>query len=236
VLRTYTRALGGDCMRLGPALALLVDLELRCDRVGAASQAARRLLALEEGCNNNEIRALARLACARIAIYKSEHAVAIDELETALTLLLRRDRPLLIADARLELARALSAAGDHDAAIVEVDAALATFRRLGVVPATTAAEEVRDQLRSAHAGGHRATFVMRDTPRLAGKFESLTRRETEVARLVAQGLANREIADRLFLSVRTVETHVDRVLGKLDFHSRTQLVAWVVRGESAAVT
>jgi DNA-binding NarL/FixJ family response regulator len=215
---------------------LLVDLELRCDRVGAASQAARRLLALEEDCSNNEIRALARLASARIAIYKRDHAVAIDELETALTLLLHRDRPLLIADARLELARALNGAGDHEAALVEVEAALATFRRLSVVPATTAAEEVKDQLRRTHRVGGQAKVVGRDAPRLTGRFESLTRRETEVARLVAQGLANREIADRLFLSVRTVETHVDRVLGKLDFHSRSQLVACVLRGETARVT
>ena len=66
--------------------------------------------------------------------------------------------------------------------------------------------------------------------------EGLTRREAEVARLVAEGLTNREIADRLFLSVRTVETHVDRVLGKLDFHTRTQLAGWVQQGERAGIT
>jgi non-specific serine/threonine protein kinase len=57
-----------------------------------------------------------------------------------------------------------------------------------------------------------------------------------VARLVAVGLTNREVAERLHLSVRTVETHVDRVLGKLDFHTRTQLAAWVGRGEPSKVT
>jgi non-specific serine/threonine protein kinase len=54
---------------------------------------------------------------------------------------------------------------------------------------------------------------------------NLTHREREVAALVAQGLTNREIADRLVLSVRTVETHVDRILGKLNLHTRTQLAA-----------
>ncbi|MGN6796428.1 MAG: LuxR C-terminal-related transcriptional regulator, partial [Streptosporangiaceae bacterium] len=54
----------------------------------------------------------------------------------------------------------------------------------------------------------------------------LTRREAEVAALVARGLTNREIAARLFLSVRTVEVHVDHVLTKLGFHTRTQLAAW----------
>jgi non-specific serine/threonine protein kinase len=54
--------------------------------------------------------------------------------------------------------------------------------------------------------------------------------------MVAQGLTNREIAARLVLSVRTVETHVDRVLGKLDFHSRTQLATWIIQEPTARVT
>ena len=44
--------------------------------------------------------------------------------------------------------------------------------------------------------------------------------------LVARGLSNREIAGQLFLSVRTVEVHVNRILTKLGFASRTQLAAW----------
>jgi non-specific serine/threonine protein kinase len=56
----------------------------------------------------------------------------------------------------------------------------------------------------------------------------LTRREEEIAALVATGLTNREIAGRLFLSVRTVETHVDHALGKLGFRTRTQLAAWML--------
>jgi non-specific serine/threonine protein kinase len=48
----------------------------------------------------------------------------------------------------------------------------------------------------------------------------------EVAQLVATGLTNREIAARLYLSVRTVDVHVDRILTKLAFHSRNQLTAW----------
>jgi non-specific serine/threonine protein kinase len=56
----------------------------------------------------------------------------------------------------------------------------------------------------------------------------LTRREREVALLVAQGRSNREIADQLFVGERTVETHVGNILGKFSFSSRAQIAAWVV--------
>lgn len=56
---------------------------------------------------------------------------------------------------------------------------------------------------------------------------SLTVREAEVAQLVATGLSNRQISERLFVSVRTVESHVDHALTKLGFTTRGQLAAWV---------
>ncbi|HET9493381.1 MAG TPA: alpha/beta fold hydrolase [Chloroflexia bacterium] len=56
----------------------------------------------------------------------------------------------------------------------------------------------------------------------------LTRREREVAALVAQGRSNREIADTLVLSERTVESHVSNILSKLGFRSRAQVSAWAV--------
>jgi non-specific serine/threonine protein kinase len=54
----------------------------------------------------------------------------------------------------------------------------------------------------------------------------LTPRESEVAALVARGLTNRAIARQLYVSVRTVEVHVDHILTKLGFRTRTQLAAW----------
>jgi non-specific serine/threonine protein kinase len=55
----------------------------------------------------------------------------------------------------------------------------------------------------------------------------LTRREREIAGLVAEGLGNREIAERLYLSKRTIDSHVEHIFTKLGFSSRTQLAAWV---------
>ena len=56
----------------------------------------------------------------------------------------------------------------------------------------------------------------------------LTERETEVLRLVAKGLTSRQVAERLVLSVRTVENHVNNTLAKLQLHSRTQLVRYAI--------
>jgi DNA-binding NarL/FixJ family response regulator len=56
----------------------------------------------------------------------------------------------------------------------------------------------------------------------------LTRRENEIAALVAAGLGNREIAARLFLSKRTVDSHMEHIFTKLGFSSRTQLARWVL--------
>jgi NarL family two-component system response regulator LiaR len=59
--------------------------------------------------------------------------------------------------------------------------------------------------------------------------EALTAREMEVLRLIAQGLSNQEIADRLVVSEPTVRAHVSRILGKLHLASRTQAALYAVR-------
>jgi DNA-binding NarL/FixJ family response regulator len=60
----------------------------------------------------------------------------------------------------------------------------------------------------------------------------LTRRELEIAGLLAEGLTNKEIARRLVISQRTVETHVDRILGKLGFTSRLQVASWMAEQQA----
>ncbi|MEU4543496.1 ATP-binding protein [Nonomuraea dietziae] len=57
----------------------------------------------------------------------------------------------------------------------------------------------------------------------------LTPRETDVARLVADGLTNRVISQRLVIATRTVDTHVENILKKLGFAGRSQIAAWVIR-------
>ena len=62
----------------------------------------------------------------------------------------------------------------------------------------------------------------------------LTRREQEVARWVARGRTNRQIAEQLFVAERTVDTHVEHIRDKLDVHSRAEIAAWVTESGLAA--
>ncbi|KRB75104.1 hypothetical protein ASE01_17245 [Nocardioides sp. Root190] len=62
----------------------------------------------------------------------------------------------------------------------------------------------------------------------------LTPRETEVARLIAEGLSNRAIAERLVISHRTVDGHVERILAKLEFSSRTQVAIWATEQQATS--
>ena len=68
-----------------------------------------------------------------------------------------------------------------------------------------------------------------DPAEAAAEPSPLTRRETEVAALVAEGLSNPEIAERLVISVRTAQGHVENILRKLGFTSRTMIAAWAAQ-------
>ena len=73
-----------------------------------------------------------------------------------------------------------------------------------------------------------------DPPAASVAPSPLTKRELEVADLVADGLSNPDIAARLFISVRTAQGHVENILRKLGFNSRSRIAAWVTERRLAA--
>lgn len=69
-------------------------------------------------------------------------------------------------------------------------------------------------------------FAATDAPAIDPELDALTHREREVLRLIARGYAYKEIAKELFISVKTVETHVSSVLRKLQLSNRHELTRW----------
>jgi DNA-binding CsgD family transcriptional regulator len=122
---------------------------------------------------------------------------------------------------RLELAAALEdlgvgrAAGDREAALEPLGRSLTLYTEIG---ATWDARRVRSRLRQL---GVRRRVVMAE-PATHG-WTALTASEITVARLVSDGLTNREVADRLFVSPHTVNSHLRHVFTKLGINSRVEL-------------
>jgi DNA-binding NarL/FixJ family response regulator len=113
--------------------------------------------------------------------------------------------------------------------VARMQASLAATReRIAALADTVPDETLREHFRRRALA--QIPPVQPLTPRQAkkAKYGGLTRREREVAAIVAQGLTNQEIADDLVVSVKTVEAHITRILSKLGFSSRAQVAAWAV--------
>ncbi|KRK15419.1 LuxR family DNA-binding response regulator [Loigolactobacillus coryniformis subsp. coryniformis KCTC 3167 = DSM 20001] len=105
---------------------------------------------------------------------------------------------------------------------------------------TSTAAEIADAIRATNKGEsvlepevttkmmHRLT--QRPEPNL---YEDLTKRETEVLKLIAQGKSNQEIADELFITLKTVKTHVSNILSKLQVEDRTQAAIYALKHKIA---
>jgi predicted ATPase/DNA-binding CsgD family transcriptional regulator len=84
----------------------------------------------------------------------------------------------------------------------------------------------------AMAPNEAVSYALSDADLAAAHDGPLTAREQEIARLVAKGLRNRDIAAALFISPRTVDAHVEHIRDKLGFQSRAQIAAWVIEQDA----
>jgi DNA-binding NarL/FixJ family response regulator len=162
--------------------------------------------------------ALAALAHAigETALADGDPATAAEQLSRAVELHRSLDIPFERAEIELRAGVALAAAGQRELALERLGDAYRTARKLGARPlAAEAAREVAALGESiARRLGRRAAAD--------AEGAGLSRRELEVVRLVALGRTNREIAQALFLSSRTVDMHVRNILRKLDCRSRIE--------------
>ena len=139
----------------------------------------------------------------------------IEELERAVELFATGPRPIVRGYALEDLGVARAGAGAVDAAIEAFDGALALFAEAG---AAWDVGRVRGRLRDH---GVRRRLVPRE--RAETGWEAMTDSELAVARLVAQGLTNREVAEQLFVSPHTVSSHLRSIFAKLEINSRLAL-------------
>ena len=215
------RAIGelrGDRVRLPALLALLVEAELARGDPFGARRAQERLAVLATETGIPVVAAESDLASGRIHAACGATDDALASFGRAQRSLGGEERPALCGVIRLETAQALADAGDRDGAIAEARAAQIVFERLG---ADLLTDRTAALLR--HLGWTGRAATRRDTApvRIAG----LTPREREVLGLVRLGLTNAEIGTRLFITPKTAEHHVGRVLTKLGVRSRAEAAA-----------
>ena len=199
--------------------ALGLDLLLRA-RVGlgeydAARTALAELSAIATLVATAPLRAAASFAAGCVEVGTGDADAARRHLEDAVDLFRQSGAPFELARARIALAGTLGMLGRTEAAIEEADRAIDILSELKAEWEIARARALLDQLSAAHPP------PAASTPKTAG----LTAREIQVLRLVADGLNNQVIAERLFVSEHTVHRHVANILTKLSVSSRAAAVA-----------
>jgi DNA-binding CsgD family transcriptional regulator len=206
------------------ALALLGEAQAAAGDASSASDTASALAAL--GPDAPYPAALAAWVSGLAAGARRDPpsaVAALGQLDRAITGFADLGMPYEEAVARLDRAPVRRAAG-HSANDIarEVADALQVLDRLR---ARVQADRARSLLREL---GHRPAPAPRDESR------RLSAREEEVARLVALGLSNAEVAQRLFISTRTVTTHLQNIYRRLDVPSRAALIKYVLEALAAS--
>jgi DNA-binding CsgD family transcriptional regulator len=180
-------------------LPTLVEVMLAVGDIATADRAAVELTDVAEALGTEGAAARAAHAMGAVALAEQSFERALVSLRTAVDLWRSLGVVYETARSQLLIARACRELGDLETASLETEAALRALADIGARVPETQTEH---------------------------NPQGLTPRELEVLRLVASGLTNQEIAERLFISVRTVDRHVANILTKLGVPSRTAATAY----------
>jgi DNA-binding CsgD family transcriptional regulator/tetratricopeptide (TPR) repeat protein len=212
------------CMEAVRLAELLSCVELAAGRPAEARRLADNLLDTARDADSDVPLALAERAVGRVLVADNDHtstSSAVEHLGRAVAAFNRLELPYEAACTKLLLARTLAGVAP-EAAVAELRSAHGTLRALG---ASMEADAAAALLRG---------LGVRLQPSSPGDTNALTPREHQVLVLLGEGLTNQQIADRLFISRKTVEHHVARVLSKLGLQGRAAAAAYSVRHGSAA--
>lgn len=206
----YLRTFGQDRpVECATAFELLVPAQLRQGDVASARDAHGGLATIADAVGTDSIRAAERAAAGRMAMAERELDRARFAFEEAIDLFERCRSPYEVAECRAALAAVVASDGRRDAALDLAISAASGFDALGAKRSVREVDRLLGEL-----GGRRSAGT-----------GSLTKRETEVLVLVAEGLSNRELAERLFVSEHTVHRHLSNVYTRLGVSSRAAAVA-----------
>jgi ATP/maltotriose-dependent transcriptional regulator MalT len=227
---------GGEKVALIPGgwrtycLELLTRCWLALDRRSEAEHAAGLAESTAAAAQLPLVTAWADRAAAAVALHSGDVKTAIERALAAAVAAQEIDAPIENALSRTLAARALARAGHSDRAVAELRRAAALFDACGALRYRECAERELGKL------GHRPHRRTRAGKPNGTGIDSLTERELQVARLVVDRKTNPEIAADLFLSQKTVETHLRNIFRKIDVASRVEVaraVEYAARDQSA---
>ena len=203
---------------------LLARCQAGCGRHEDAARTARRARECADVLPLPMYAAVADRTAAAVALEAGDPAAAAELALRAAEASEQTGIVIHVARARLLAGRALAAAGDAERAVAELTRAAAIYEACGAEPRRAEAE--RELRKLGHRGAYRRS---QPGARHGDALASLTERELQVARLIVDRRTNGEIAAALFLSKKTVESHVRNLFHKLGVSSRVDVARVVER-------
>jgi len=188
-------------------LPAYVEIMIATRDVAAARAAADELSAIAESLDAPLLRAFAARATGAALLAEGDARGALTTLRAAWAAWQTLEAPFEAACVRVLIGDARRLLGDEDGAETELHAAMNVFRQLGAAPYLARAEQMTGTAARRTAAG-------------------LTGRELEVLRLIASGISNRSIAEKLVLSEKTVARHVSNIFTKLGLSSRSAATSY----------
>jgi DNA-binding NarL/FixJ family response regulator len=228
------RGVGGEELTLVPLawrgnyLELLARCWLALGEPGAAERAADRAWAAANETGLHLPVAMAHRAVAAVALDRCDPAMAVEHALAAAAEAAEIGARVHAARARTLAGRALVAAGERDRAMTELQRAASELQACG---ARRYREEAEHEMRKLGRRFSRQAWARKPDPQ---GVETLSERELEVARLVVDRRTNPEIARMLFLSEKTVETHMRNIFRKLGVSSRAEVARTLERTEPSS--
>jgi ATP/maltotriose-dependent transcriptional regulator MalT len=230
----FISSAGGDALPLVPGVwrASYLELLTRCwllsGRPAEAARSAAHAQAIANATGLHMARAWAERAAASVAADRGDAAAAVAHALASAASADAAGAPVEAALSRTLAGRALRVSGDRDRAIAELEQAVAT---LGTHSAARYRLQAERELGKLGRRPHRRT---RPGKVDATGVDSLTERELEIARLVVDRKTNPEIAAELFLSLKTVQSHLHNTFRKLGVTSRVEVARVLERADRGA--